>query len=146
MAEQPVLLAAVTLLSALHLGYLAGRVGKARKKHTIVPPSVTGPPEFERTFRAHQNCVEFYPVFLVVLWTSGIFFSEVLAAVLGLIYIYSRQMYFDGYTVSVKDRMPGFSLSIGLVFTLAGLGAAGVLNGILDEYFDINVRKMISKW
>uniref|UniRef100_A0A667YR20 Microsomal glutathione S-transferase 2 n=1 Tax=Myripristis murdjan TaxID=586833 RepID=A0A667YR20_9TELE len=82
--ESPLLLAAVTLLSALQMGYLARQVGKSRIAHKIMPPIVTGPPEFERTFRAHQNCVEFYPVFMVLLWTSGTFFSEVTAAGAGL--------------------------------------------------------------
>ncbi|XP_041708174.1 microsomal glutathione S-transferase 2 isoform X2 [Coregonus clupeaformis] len=74
--EIPLLLAAVSLFSALQMGYLARQVGLARMTHKVMPPAVTGPPEFERTFRAHQNNVELYPVFLVVLWTSGLLFSE----------------------------------------------------------------------
>jgi len=34
------------------LGFQARRVGWSRMKHKIMPPTVTGPPEFERTFRA----------------------------------------------------------------------------------------------
>uniref|UniRef100_A0A3B3Y6I5 Microsomal glutathione S-transferase 2 n=1 Tax=Poecilia mexicana TaxID=48701 RepID=A0A3B3Y6I5_9TELE len=74
--------------------------------HKILPPAVSGPPEFEQTFRAHQNCVEFYPLFLVTLWTCGMFFSEVLAAATGLVYMAARQLYFNGYTQSTKKRLP----------------------------------------
>ncbi|MBN3316759.1 MGST2 transferase, partial [Atractosteus spatula] len=145
MAADHALLAAVTLLSALHQGYLARRVGKSRMKHNIMPPAITGHPEFERVFRAHQNCVEFYPIFLVMLWMSSHFFNEVLAAVLGLFYLCARQMYFNGYSTSVKNRLPGFYLSLALIFALAVTGGAGILNGILDEYFDINLRKKMFK-
>ncbi|XP_052430144.1 microsomal glutathione S-transferase 2-like [Carassius gibelio] len=55
----------------------ARRVGWSRMKHKITPPIVTGPPEFEMTFRAHQNSVESYSIFLVVLWISDIFFNKV---------------------------------------------------------------------
>ncbi|XP_027864230.1 microsomal glutathione S-transferase 2-like [Xiphophorus couchianus] len=107
--DSPLLLAAVTLLSAFQMGYLARRVGWSRMAHKILPPVVSGPPEFERTFRAHQNCVEFYPLFLVSLWTCGMFFSEVLAAATGLVYMAARQLYFNGYTQSTKKRLPGFT-------------------------------------
>lgn len=53
-----------------------------------------------------QNCVEFYPLFLVSLWTCGMFFSEVLAAATGLVYMAARQLYFNGYTQSTKKRLP----------------------------------------
>lgn len=51
-----------------------------------------------------QNCVEFYPLFLVTLWTCGMFFSEVIAAAGGLVYIVARQIYFNGYVKSAKKR------------------------------------------
>lgn len=33
-------------------GRFARLVGKSRMKHKVLPPAVTGAPEFERTFRA----------------------------------------------------------------------------------------------
>lgn len=107
--------------------------------HKILPPVVSGPPEFERTFRAHQNCVEFYPLFLVTLWTSGMFFSEVLAAAAGLLYMVARQMYFEGYIKSTKKRIPGFIMTLAVLFTLSALAVVGILRGILDEYMDITI-------
>ncbi|XP_071769717.1 microsomal glutathione S-transferase 2 [Centroberyx gerrardi] len=137
--ESPLLLAAVSLLSALHMGYLARRVGRSRMAHKIMPPAITGPPEFERTFRAHQNCVEFYPLFLLVLWTCGTFFSEVAAAGGGLVYTVARQMYFNGYVHSAKKRIPGFYLSLAALFSLFLLSIIGVLRGILHKYSDIHL-------
>uniref|UniRef100_A0A7M4ENF2 Microsomal glutathione S-transferase 2 n=1 Tax=Crocodylus porosus TaxID=8502 RepID=A0A7M4ENF2_CROPO len=70
---------------------------------SVIFTSVTGPPEFERTFRA-QNCVEYYPVFLVDLWIAGWFFNQEVAALLGLVYMFARHKYFHGYVESVKGR------------------------------------------
>ncbi|XP_054879290.1 microsomal glutathione S-transferase 2 [Poeciliopsis prolifica] len=134
-ADSPVLLAAVTLLSAFQMGYLARRVGWSRMAHKILPPVVSGPPEFERTFRAHQNCVEFYPLFLVTLWTCGMFFSEVLAAATGLVYMAARQLYFNGYTKSTKKRLPGFYLTLAALLIMSVLAVVGITRGLLDKYF-----------
>uniref|UniRef100_A0A3Q0SWZ6 Microsomal glutathione S-transferase 2 n=1 Tax=Amphilophus citrinellus TaxID=61819 RepID=A0A3Q0SWZ6_AMPCI len=123
----------------LHSGYLARLVGRSRMTHNIMPPVVSGPPEFERTFRAHQNCVEFYPLFLVSLWTCGMFFSEVAAATAGLVYMVARQMYFNGYVTSAKKRLPGFILALVVLGILSLLGWIGVLRGILYKYFHIQL-------
>ncbi|XP_053559664.1 microsomal glutathione S-transferase 2-like isoform X2 [Bombina bombina] len=105
MAGDIILVAAVSLLSACQQAYFAKMVGKSRIKHKITPPAVTGHAEFERTFRAQQNCIEFYPVFLVDLWTAGWLFNQELAAVFGLLYIYGRHKYFWGYVESARGRI-----------------------------------------
>ncbi|CAJ0918646.1 unnamed protein product, partial [Ranitomeya imitator] len=84
--------------------YFANLVGKSRIKHRVIPPAVSGNPEFERTFRAQQNCIEFYATFLVDLWVAGWFFNQELASLFGLLYIYGRHLYFYGYIQSAKGR------------------------------------------
>uniref|UniRef100_A0A8C8CMQ5 Microsomal glutathione S-transferase 2 n=1 Tax=Oncorhynchus tshawytscha TaxID=74940 RepID=A0A8C8CMQ5_ONCTS len=121
--EISVLLAVVSLFSALQMGYLARQVGLARMTHKVMPPTVTGPPEFERTFRAHQNNVELYPVFLVVLWTSGLLFSEVLAVLGGGVYMVARHMYFSGYVMSTK-KSTTFNHFLGLCGVLVSCSPA----------------------
>ncbi|XP_075705817.1 microsomal glutathione S-transferase 2-like [Rhinoderma darwinii] len=138
-----VLLSIVSLLSACQHGYYARLVGRSRKKHKIMPPAVTGHPEFERTFRAQQNCLEFFPIFLVVLWTSGIFFYEEMAAVLGLLYILARHLYFKGYVASAQGRIPGFYLCLISLFLLIVLAALGITNAFLKKYLDVNVFKQV---
>lgn len=133
-SDLPVLLAAVSVLSALHMAFQARRVGWSRMKYKIVPPIVTGPPEFERTFRAHQNSVEFYPIFLVLLWISGFFCNEVFAALGGLVYIVGREMYFTGYISESKKRLPGFYLVLCVLLFLAVTAAIGILQAFLDKY------------
>lgn len=133
--EAPVLVSAVSVLSALQMGYLARRVGWSREAHKIMPPVVSGPPEFERTFRAHQNCVEFYPIFLVCMWSCGVFFNEPIAAAGGLLYMIARLLYFNGYVKATKKRWPGFIMSVGLVAAMSLLGMIGIGQQILHKYF-----------
>ncbi|XP_013370751.1 PREDICTED: microsomal glutathione S-transferase 2 isoform X3 [Chinchilla lanigera] len=102
MAGDAVLLAAVSILSACQQGYFASQVGRARLKCKVIPPAVTGSLEFERVFRAQQNCVEFYPIFLITFWMAGLYFNEVFAACLGLVYLYARQKYFWGYSEAAE--------------------------------------------
>ncbi|XP_035148812.1 microsomal glutathione S-transferase 2 isoform X2 [Callithrix jacchus] len=104
MAGNSILLAAVSVLSACQQSYFALQVGKARLKYKVTPPAVTGSPEFERVFRAQQNCVEFYPIFIITLWMAGWYFNQVFATCLGLGYIYSRHLYFWGYSEAAKKR------------------------------------------
>ncbi|XP_053559662.1 microsomal glutathione S-transferase 2 [Bombina bombina] len=143
MADDIVLVAAVSLLSACQNGYYARLVGRSRMKHKIMPPAISGHPEFERTFRAQQNCVEFYPIFLVVLWTAGLFFNQEAAAVFGSLYIFARHFYFKGYVDSAKGRIPGFYLSLLSLFLLLVLAAIGISNSLLKNYFDLNIFKKI---
>ncbi|KAJ1217706.1 hypothetical protein NDU88_005297 [Pleurodeles waltl] len=145
MAGDSILLAAVSLLSACQQGFFAKMVGSSRMKHKIMPPAVNGPPEFERTFRAQQNCVEFYPVFLVALWTAGLFLSQELASLLGFFYIFARHRYFFGYAESAKGRIPGFYMSLIALFCLLVMAIAGITNGVLDKYLDINMLKKIRR-
>ncbi|XP_067424116.1 microsomal glutathione S-transferase 2 [Emydura macquarii macquarii] len=145
MAGDLILLAAVSLLSACQQSHFTWLVGKSRKQHKIMPPAVTGTPEFDRVFRAHQNCVEFYSIFLVALWIAGCFFNQELAALLGLVYMYTRHKYFHGYAESVKGRVTGFYWSLMVLLSLMALGAAGITNSFLDEYLDFSIIKKLHK-
>ncbi|MEQ2282245.1 hypothetical protein AMECASPLE_038566 [Ameca splendens] len=86
-----------------------------------------------------QNCVEFYPVFLVTLWTCGMFFNEVVAAAAGLVYMVARQIYFNGYIQSTKKRLTGFYLTLAALLSLSVLALTGIVGGILDKYLYIHI-------
>uniref|UniRef100_A0A8B9PI97 Microsomal glutathione S-transferase 2 n=1 Tax=Apteryx owenii TaxID=8824 RepID=A0A8B9PI97_APTOW len=145
MAGDLVLLAAVSLLSAFQQCHFAWLVGKSRMKHKVMPPAVTGAPEFDRTFRAQQNCAEFYPIFLAALWIAGSFFNQELASFLGLMYMFARYKYFHGYVASIKGRLTGFYLNLIVLACLITLGAAGIVNSLLDEYLDFSIGKKLRK-
>ncbi|XP_027809149.1 leukotriene C4 synthase isoform X4 [Marmota marmota marmota] len=99
MKDEVALLASVTLLGVLLQAYFSLQVIWARRAFRVSPPLTTGPPEFERVYRAQVNCSEYFPLFLAMLWVAGIFFHEALC---GLVYLFARLRYFQGYARSAQ--------------------------------------------
>lgn len=56
--------AVVTLLAALVYFVMAARAAATHSKVGILAPTMTGDPLLERTVRAHQNTLEWMPIFL----------------------------------------------------------------------------------
>src|SRR5580700_3026944 len=118
--------AIVTLLAVGFYFFLATRVAVARGKFNVEPPATAGNADFERVFRVHLNTLEWMPTFLAPLWLCAIYLNDTGAAVLGLIWIGGRILYFVGYSKAVEKRLPGFfiqSSACGLLFigALAGI-------------------------
>jgi len=114
--------ALVTVLTAILMFGLAFQVGRARIKHRVMPPQMTGPPEFERTLRVQGNTLESSVPFLAVLWVFALTVSQVWATVLGLVWIAARVAYAVGYIRSASGRLPGFMIST-LIFLALTLGS-----------------------
>lgn len=119
--------AIVTLLAVAFYFFLATRVATARVKFNVRLPATTGNPDFERIFRAHVNMLEWMPTFLVPLWLCAIYLSDLTAAVLGLVWIVGRAVYFAGYSRAVQKRLPGFFIQSTACLLLFIGAAAGVL-------------------
>ncbi|NWU25051.1 LTC4S synthase, partial [Dyaphorophyia castanea] len=117
----------VTIPVFLFLAYFAMQVIYARRKYKISPPETSGHPEFERTFRAQANCSEYFPIFISLLWVAGIFFHQGVTAACGLLYLYTRLKYFQGYTVAAQGRLAPLYASAWLLWLLVGLALAGLL-------------------
>jgi glutathione S-transferase len=104
----PYYTAIVTLLVVAFYFFLATRVAVAHGKYDVKLPATTGNPDFERIFRIHMNTLEWMPTFLLPLWLCAIYFSDITAAALGLVWIGGRIVYFMGYRKAVERRLPGF--------------------------------------
>jgi glutathione S-transferase len=104
----PYYTAIVTLLAVAFYFFLATRVAVARGKFNVKHPATTGNFDFERIFRVHMNTLEWMPTFLVPLWLCAIYLNDTAAAVLGLLWICGRVLYFAGYSKAVEKRLPGF--------------------------------------
>ncbi len=113
----------VTLLAVIFYLFLATRVAEARAKFDVKLPAITGNPDFERIFRVHMNTLEWMPTFLVPLWLCAVYLSDITAAVLGLVWILGRAMYFTGYRNAVDKRLPGFFIQAAACLLLL-IGAA----------------------
>eukprot|EP00071_Canis_lupus_P055971 XP_849032.3 leukotriene C4 synthase [Canis lupus familiaris] len=120
MKDEVALLATVTLLGVLLQAYFSLQVISARRAFRVSPPLTTGPPEFERVYRAQVNCSEYFPLFLAALWVAGVFFHEGTAALCGLVYLFARLRYFAG--LLALTPLYASARALWLLMALAALG------------------------
>jgi uncharacterized membrane protein YecN with MAPEG domain len=100
--------AIVTLLALLLYFWMGLEVAGARRKSGISAPAMTGDPLLERTIRAHYNTMEWMPLFLVPLWLFAIYWNDLIAAAIGLVWIVGRFVYQRGYVADPGKRSTGF--------------------------------------
>ena len=101
-------------------------VGSARVKYQVKAPSISGDPIFERYYRVHYNTMEQLVVFVPAMLMFGNYINPTAAAVLGLVFIVGRVVYFRGYVADPAKRATGFGLSVMpvMILLLGGLGGA----------------------
>ncbi|HUZ14445.1 MAG TPA: MAPEG family protein [Caulobacteraceae bacterium] len=127
------LVAVVSLLALLVYFYMSLRVGRARSRYKIAAPAVTGDPNFERDYRIQMNTLEWLPLFLVSLWLFAIYWnSDLIASLIGLVWIVGRILYMTGYARAAKDRELGFMIQ--------ALAAGVLLFGALGRAIWIALR------
>lgn len=116
--------AIVTLLALLTYFWMGLQVGRARAKSGIAAPAMTGDPVLERTIRAHYNTLEWLPLFLVPLWLFALYWSDLVAAGVGVVWIVGRVLYQLGYVKDPAKRELGFLIQALAVAVLL-FGALG---------------------
>jgi glutathione S-transferase len=110
-APDMLLVAVITLLSLVLCFWFSIAVSRARTRYKIAAPAMTGNPDFERVARVHANTLENLVPFLVSLWLCALFFSPLVAVVLGFIWLIARIWYALAYYSDAAKRGPGFGLS-----------------------------------
>ncbi len=103
--------ALITALTIVVISIAMYFVGRARGKYQIHAPAITGHPDFERAFRAHQNTLEQTIMFLPLLWLATMYSNEQYAAYLGYAWLVGRLWYVFGYIADAKKRSMGFMIS-----------------------------------
>ncbi len=103
--------ALITALTVIVISIAMFFVGRARGKFQIHAPAITGHPDFERAFRAHQNTLEQTVMFLPLLWLATVYSNEQYAAYLGYAWLVGRLWYVFGYIADAKKRSMGFLVS-----------------------------------
>ena len=116
--------ALVTLLALATYFWMGLNVGRARGKSGIAAPAVTGDPLLERAFRAHYNTLEWLPIFLGSMWLFAIYWNQLVAAALGVVWIIGRIMYATGYVADPAKRSSGFLVQF-VATAILFLGALG---------------------
>jgi uncharacterized membrane protein YecN with MAPEG domain len=116
--------AIVTLIVALAYFWMALTVARTHQRTGILAPAMTGDPVLERTYRAHVNTLEWMPIAMPSMWLLAIYWSPSVAALLGLVWIVGRVIYFVGYVSEAKRRFPGFFIQSTAAFIML-FGALG---------------------
>jgi glutathione S-transferase len=120
------LTAIATLLSLVLYITFGLQVGRARSKSGIHAPAMTGDPVLERALRVQTNTLEWLPIYLVSLWLFAIYWGDIGAFVLALVWIVGRLLYSRGYMADPGKRETGFMIQavVCLILLLGALGKA----------------------
>jgi glutathione S-transferase len=102
----------VTALALLQFMVFGFKVAKARGRYGIVAPAIAGNEIFERYFRVQQNTLEQLIVFLPALYVFSHYYSPLVAAALGVVYLIGREIYAFTYVKDPKKREIGFVLTV----------------------------------
>ena len=116
--------ALVSLLAVLLTVWMGIRSALARRQTGLAAPAMGGDPILERNLRVHGNTLEWLPVFLVSLWLFAIYWNDMVAAALGLVWIVGRIVYAIGYVAEPTKRAAGFGIQALAVLALM-FGALG---------------------
>ena len=127
-AAFPALVVALALLLYVAVSAEAGR---ARHRHDVKAPAVTGPPEFERALRVQQNTLEQIVWFVPALWLFAAYVSPFWGGIVGLVWIAGRAHYAVSYYRDPEARGPGFMTG----FASSAVLLVGALFGIISRMF-----------
>jgi len=116
--------ALVTIVALLVYFWMGLQVARTRGKCGIHPPAMTGDQLMERAIRVQSNTLEWLPIFLAGLWLFALYWNEMVAAGLGVVWIVGRLIYSVGYMADPAKRSTGFLIQI-LACMVLLLGAFG---------------------
>lgn len=116
----------VTALALLQFIVFGFKVGRARGRYGIKAPAISGNETFERYFRIQQNTLEQLIVFLPGLYLFSHYYSPLVAAGIGVIYLIGREVYSMTYVKDPAKREIGYGLTFlpTVVLVLGGLFGA----------------------
>ena len=121
----------VTALALLQFIVFGFKVGGARGRYGVKAPAITGNEIFERYFRVQQNTLELLIALVPGLYLFSRYFSPLIAAALGVIYLIGREVYSASYVREPAKRSAGFGMS----FLPTAILVLGGLIGAVRELF-----------
>lgn len=124
MHQSHALVAIVTLASLLVYVWMILRIPGARRRTGIDAPAMTGHPELERHLRIQANTVEWLVIYLPSLWLFAIYWNDLFAAAMGVVWMIGRVVYALGYAADPKKREVGFAIQA-LATAILLFGALG---------------------
>lgn len=120
----------VAILAVLQFLVFGALTGRARRESGLKAPAVSGDYDFERMYRVQMNTLELLIAFLPSLFLAAIYWSNILVAGVGAIYIVGRILYWRAYVTEPATRGPGFMLSMFPTMLLCIMALLGILLSI----------------
>ncbi len=121
----------IVMLALLQFVYFGVAVGRARGRHGVVAPAVTGDEQFERFYRAHQNTLEQLLVFIPAIFAAGYFAHAYFAAAVGVVFLAGRAWYFKAYIADPESRGPGMIMTMIASLLLVAAALVGAVRSLL---------------
>ena len=122
------LVAVLAIVQFLAFGFMTGQ---ARAKSGLKAPATTGDEGFERMYRVQTNTLETLVAFLPALFIAGKYWSGMMVAGIGAIYIIGRFIYWRAYVADPSKRSLGFILSFLPTTALVALALIGVVMSLV---------------
>lgn len=123
----------VSALALLAYYFTLLMAGLARGRFKIAPPAHTGPEEYERYVRAHQNTLEHLVLFLPGMWLFAVTVSPFWAALLGSIWPPMRVLYALGYHRAAEKRLIPLYISMPPIYIFVLGSLIGGVMQVLAE-------------
>lgn len=123
----------VSALALLAYYFTLLMAGLARGRFRIAPPAHTGPEEYERYVRAHQNTLEHLVLFLPGMWLFAVTVSPFWAALLGSIWPPMRVLYALGYHRAAEKRLIPLYISMPPIYIFVLGSLIGGVMQVLAE-------------
>jgi glutathione S-transferase len=112
----------IVMLALMEYLYFGVAVSRARTRHGVGAPAISGDEDFERFHRAHQNTLEQLIVFIPAIYAAAVYANEVFAAVVGVVFLVGRADYFRSYISEPTSR--GRGMIVTMVASVVLLAAA----------------------
>ncbi|MFN3859797.1 MAG: MAPEG family protein [Caulobacter sp.] len=100
----------VTCVSLLVYVWMILRVGGARRRSGIAAPAMVGDADLERHIRVQANTLEWLVIYLPSLWLFAYLWTDLIAAIVGAVWILGRILYALGYVRDPSKRELGFMI------------------------------------
>lgn len=121
----------VILFAILQLFVFILMVGKARATFKVEAPAITGHDGFERYYRVQMNTIEMLVMFIPSILLAATYWSPYLMAILGVIYLIGRVLYFRAYVTSEQRTIP-FLMGLIPVLIFLILGIFGSVRALIN--------------
>jgi glutathione S-transferase len=115
----------IAVLAVLQFFMFGILVGRARKKYAVRAPSISGNEHFERALRVQMNTLEQLAGFLPALFISAQYWPPKTVALVGVVYIVGRLIYWRSYLSDPSKRQLGFLMTVIPTFILLAVSLVG---------------------